>query len=444
MRTTVMITTWALLAVVLVTMAEAQRTATAPDRGAAVPTALQDYVHAKDSSFGYEINNSQNIGGCEVLDIQLTSQTWQGIVWRHAVQAFVPSDSYPDTVLLFITGGRNGGKPGRDDVEMGVRLAQASRMACVILHQVPNQPLLGDHVEDDLITETFLKYLETKDPSWPLLFPMVKSAVKAMDMSQAIARDRYNTTVDKFVVTGGSKRGWTTWLSAVADPRVAGIAPIVIDTLNFRPQMEHQLESWGEYSEQIADYTQKGLVDVMLKQPEVPLWRWVDPYTYRDQLLLPKLVINGANDRYWVTDALNLYWNDLQGPKHVLYVPNAGHGLDDGKEQALTTLAVFAQHVALGKDLPVLDWHYDVADDAWALSVAAEPAPKSARMWVAKSDDRDFRDSRWVATEGEANGGGKFVLKVPGNGMGHQAVFGEVTFGFGPLKYNLCTTVHCD
>ena len=45
------------------------------------------------------------------------------------------------------------------------------------------------------------------------------------------------------VVTGGSRRGWTTWLTAVADPQVAGIAPILIDMQNLREQLKHQLDS---------------------------------------------------------------------------------------------------------------------------------------------------------------------------------------------------------
>src|SRR5690606_11987499 len=125
----------------------------------------------------------------------------------------------------------------------------------------------------------------------------------------------------------------------------------------------HQLETWGEYSEQIADYTSKGLVQVMFDKPEIPLWRWVDPYTYRSKLTLPKLIINGTNDRYWTVDALNLYWDDLPGEKHVRYVPNAGHGLDGGREGALTTLAVFTQHVAQNRPLPKLKWDHTADAD---------------------------------------------------------------------------------
>jgi PhoPQ-activated pathogenicity-related protein len=407
-----------------------------------VPTALQDYVAKKDDAFAWKIIGSDRKDGVLTNDIDLTSQVWQGITWQHAMAAFVPPNiRHRDTVLLFIMGGSSGKRPGEDDLAMGRKLAIAAQMPVVILYQVPNQPLLGDRKEDDLISETFLKYLETKDATWPLLFPMAKSAVRAMDADQQIAQKEHNVQVKRFVVTGGSKRGWTTWLSAVADDRVAGIAPIVIDTLKFPAQMKHQKETWGTYSEQIADYTLKGLVDVMQKQPDVPLWKWVDPYTYRSKLELPKLLINGTNDRYWVIDAMNIYWDDLKGEKHVLYVPNAGHGLDGGKDGALVTLAVFAQHVAEQTSLPQLTWKHDDDGEGMRLVVQSNPAPKSVRLWTAHSEDKDFRPDHWDSSELKANGDGEFVAHVKAPKEGHVAFFGEARYESGDLEYALSTQI---
>jgi PhoPQ-activated pathogenicity-related protein len=262
-----------------------------------------------------------------------------------------------------------------------------------------------------------------------------------MDALQEIAIEKHDTEIKRFVVTGGSKRGWTTWLSAVADERVAGIAPIVIDTLNFREQMKHQMASWGEYSEQIADYTRKGLVEIMMKQPEMPLWKWVDPYTYRSQLSLPKLLIIGTNDRYWVLDAMNLYWDQLVGPKHVLYVPNAGHGLDDGRENALKTIAAFAQHVAMHESLPDLSWKHDDDGEQLRLVVHSTPKPKQVRLWVAHSEDLDFRPDRWEATQISAGEDGAYVARVKKPETGHVAFFAEATYSLGPLEYGLSTQI---
>jgi PhoPQ-activated pathogenicity-related protein len=414
-----------------------------------IPTALQDYVKAPDDSYKYELKDTVQLDGCTIHKLELTSQTWQGITWKHALCAYVPDDlRHQNTVLLFITGGKIGSQPDEEDMAMGAKLANAAATPVVFLHTVPNQPLFDDRVEDDLITETLLRYIETKDPTWPLLFPMVKSAVRAMDAIQSFAQERYGVAVEKFVVTGGSKRGWTSWLTAVADDRVAGIAPIVINHLNFRPQMKYQLETWGEYSEQIADYTSKGLVDIMYKQPEIPLWIWMDPYTYREQLTLPKLIINGTNDRYWTVDATNLFWDDLVGPKYLRYVPNAGHSLDGGREGALITLAAFTQHVAAGKPMPQLDWKYDEADGEIRLSIHSKPAAESARLWIAHSDTKDFRNAKWEPTEltkDEGNGDSDgYVGVVPKSEKGHVAVFGEATYKYGPLKYNLSTGLRRD
>src|SRR5437762_2893112 len=138
--------------------------------------------------------------------------------------------------------------------------------------------------DDALIAETFVRHLKTKDDSWPLLFPMVKSLVRAMDALQEFARQEWKKPVKDFIVSGGSKRGWTTWLTGAADPRVRAIAPLVIDTLNMPVQMEHQLKSFGTYSLMIKDYTERGLVPMPDTAEAKRLWSMVDPYLYRDRL----------------------------------------------------------------------------------------------------------------------------------------------------------------
>ena len=131
-----------------------------------------------------------------------------------------------------------------------------------MLPQVPNQPLLGDKTEDTLIAETFVRYLETKDENWPLLFPDGQERGPGDGRGAGIGRRKHGKAeVKRFVVTGGSKRGWTTWLTGAVDDRVVAIAPMVIVMLNMGQQGPNQLEVWGKYSEQIDDYVQRGLME---------------------------------------------------------------------------------------------------------------------------------------------------------------------------------------
>src|SRR5262245_38915376 len=104
-----------------------------------------------------------------------------------------------------------------------MELAKKLKAPVAFLYHIPNQPLLGGKTEDALIAETFVRYLKTRDESWPLLLPMTKSLVRAMDALQAFARQEWDIAVLHFVVSGGSKRGWTTWLTAAVDARVKAL-----------------------------------------------------------------------------------------------------------------------------------------------------------------------------------------------------------------------------
>ena len=411
-------------------------------RDSQIPTALQDYVARKEPVFDWKLKNKSKLETGNLYDIALTSQTWQGIVWKHILHIYEPKQMrHRRHVLLFVTGGNNGSRPTRESVQLGLKLAQLASARVATLFYVPNQPLLGGRREDDLITETWLRYLKTGDAKWPLLFPMVKSAVKAMDAVEEIAKSEWKQPVAGFVITGASKRGWTSWLTPVADKRILATAPIVIDVLNFQPQMRHQLDVWGKYSEQIIDYTSKGLVKLKDESPrEIQLRRMMDPYTYRKRLKLPKLMIIGTNDRYWVVDALNLYWDGLVGSKHVLYVPNVGHGLKGRREFALTTIAVFFQHIASGKKFPQLVWKHSDKGNNLQLTVTSSPSPQTFKLWTAHAESKDFRNAKWQAKPVTAQNG-TYLVQVSKAQTGHVALFGEAVYQFGPVEFSLSTQI---
>jgi PhoPQ-activated pathogenicity-related protein len=239
---------------------------------------LDDYVRADDGAFAWKLVSQTPFAGGTIHELELTSQVWHEITWKHALTVYEPAKlTTRDAALLFITGGSTGRKPGEKDHLMGFTLAAATGARVAMLHQVPNQPLLGDKTEDALIAETFVRYLETKDKTWPLLFPMAKSAVKAMDAVQAWSKEHGNGgAISRFVVSGASKRGWTTWLTGAVDSRVIGIAPMVIVTLNMGPQGPNQLDVWGQYSEQIEDYTKRGLMERAQTEEGTALWKMVD------------------------------------------------------------------------------------------------------------------------------------------------------------------------
>ena len=410
--------------------------------GTKIPTAIFDYVAREEPAYKWELISERETDAGRIFQLRMTSQTWHGIVWQHQMVICEPKlVRHPQHAILYVNGGslQNINREPRD---IGVFMTMATLSGGLVasVYQVPNQPLFDNRYEDDLITETWLRYLKTGDKTWPLLFPMAKSAVKAMDTVQAVAKTKLQRDISGFVITGASKRGWTSWLTPVVDSRIKGTAPIVIDTLNFQKQIGYQKKMWGKFSEQIVDYTSKGLVKLQNEnEADRSLREMMDPWTYREKLTLPKLIVNGTNDRYWCVDAVNNYWDDLKGPKFVLQVPNAGHNLKGGRDRAVATLASFFDHIASDRSLPQLDWKY--AEATKTLTISSNPPARTATLWLAKSADGDFRDDEFIAKKItlDANGEGKIV--VPAETDKTTAFFAEYSFGFGPAKWSLSSTV---
>lgn len=197
---------------------------------------LLTYVEKPDSSYKWEKVSKTDAVFSSGFLLKMTSQTWQGITWTHDIEIFMPAKSeFPGTAFLMITFG----KPGGGESQIGSLLAANAGCPVAILYGIPNQPLYDGKREDALIAYTFTKYLETGDASWPLLFPMTKSAIRAMDAIQAFAKNEFKQEITGFVVSGASKRGWTTWLTAAADPkRVKGIVELdacCVPEVHFQP-----------------------------------------------------------------------------------------------------------------------------------------------------------------------------------------------------------------
>jgi len=199
-------------------------------------TALDRYVAAPDASYSYALVNTLKYPGLTAYQLDMVSQTWRTAaevdrpVWHHWLTIYKPDQVTTTTALLFIDGGSNSSSPPAPDP---ATLAEAAGAGSVFadLGQVPNEPLLfaGEstpRTEDAIIAYTWNKFLNGGDDYWPARLPMTKAAVRAMDTVTAFLGSLSSgaVTVKNFVVAGGSKRGWTTWSTAIVDPRVIAVA----------------------------------------------------------------------------------------------------------------------------------------------------------------------------------------------------------------------------
>jgi len=272
-------------------------------------TALDRYVAAPDPSFGWKVLRELPAEGATATLLEMTSQRWltekevERPLWTHWITVVRPGTVRSDVGLLYITGGSNDRKPPSSPPGWLLDAARDTGTVTAELRLVPNQPVVftddparKPRVEDDFIAYTWNKFLRTGDERWPARLPMTKSAVRAMDAVTAFAAspEGGGNKVGRFVVSGASKRGWTTWTTAAVDQRVIAIAPAVIDLLNVEPSFVHHYRAYGEWSNAVEDYVDHGIMDWMGTPEFRALMKIEEPYEYRDRLTLPKMLLNGT------------------------------------------------------------------------------------------------------------------------------------------------------
>jgi PhoPQ-activated pathogenicity-related protein len=300
-----------------------------------------------------------------------------------------------------------------------------------------------------LIGYAWAQFLETGDATWLPRLPMVKSAVRAMDcITEFAASDAGgNRVVEKFVIGGGSKRGWTTWMTGVADPRVTAVVPIVIDVVNAGPSLRHHAEAYGFWSEAIGNYYQHKILQRFDHPRMQELYEIVDPYYHVDQLTEPKYIVNGSGDQFFLPDSSRFYYDQLKGEKLLRYVPNADHGLKGS--DAIQSIAAFYHLISTDSPRPEYDWTFE---DDGSIRATSKTKPTQVMFWQAyNSDARDFRlktiGAAFNGVELQPTADGDYVSPVPSDKPGWTASFIEFTYDVGsafPLKVTTAVRVTPD
>ena len=421
-------------------------------------TGLDRYVNAPDPSFSWKLATTIPGKSTTAYILDMTSQTWKPQdmnrgEWKHWVSIVKPAKVTSNIAFLMITGGANDGRPRNSVDAMMTAIAQYTGAVVAELRMVPNQPLIFNddptkrpRTEDSFIAYTWNNYLKTGDETWPARMPMTKAAVRAMDTVTAFLKEQ-NTPIDKFVVAGASKRGWTTWTTAAVDPRVVAFMPLVIDLLNIVPNFVHHYRAYGFWAPSVGDYFEQGLMDKMNDPRYKSLMKLVEPYHYRDRHTQPKFLVHGAGDQFFLPDSWKFYWKDLKGEKHLRYVPNTDHSLRNS--DAPDSITAFYNAVIKNEPRPEYSWK--VKKDL-TIELQSKTKPSSVKLWQATNPDaRDFRletlGPKYTSTDVLPGKNGVYSAKPAAPAKGYTAYFLEMTYpssGSKPFKFSTGVVVTPD
>ncbi len=431
-------------------------------------TALDKYVAAPDPNYSWKIVNTVKGEGYTGYIVDMVSQQFltekevNKPIWQHYLRIVKPDNLKHSTGLLYIGGGRND-RPAPDNVDKGfAQMAVLSQSVCAELPNVPSEPVVfaddngKSRTEDAIIAYTWDKYMRTGDEKWPLRLPMTKAAVRAMDTITAVlaSPEGGGAKVDKFMVAGGSKRGWTTWTTAAVDKRVVAITPFVINMLNVVPSFQHHYKVYGFWAPAVGDYQEMGIMDWTGTPEYAALMKIEEPFSYRNRLTMPKYIVNACGDEFFLPDSTQFYFNQLPGENYLRMVPNANHSL--GGTDAREGMMAFYSSILNNTKRPEFSWKLEKDG---SIKVTCKDKPSAVKLWqITNPNARDFRVEVlnpkgatngivWTSTDLEAKGNGVYVGDVPKPDKGYTAYMVEMTFpasGLIPFKFTTDVRVKPD
>jgi PhoPQ-activated pathogenicity-related protein len=252
------------------------------------------------------------------------------------------------------------------------------------------------------------------------------------------------------VVSGGSKRAWTTWLVGALDRRVIAIIPIVINVLDVDATTRHHWEAMGYFSPALKDYVENGLIPKLIGSPGLNAVNTIeDPLNYRDRpsMKMPKYVINAVGDEYFPPDNTRFSYHLLPQVKRLRMIPNSKHstaGTDINESMT-------AFYDAILNHRPIPDYSWTVRKDG-AIVVRSPTRPLEVNLWQGNDPKaRDFRvdtiGKAFTSTTLKRQPDGTWVGKVAKPAAGWTAYFVELVYPSGtkyPFKFTTEVSVTPD
>lgn len=370
---------------------------------------------------------------------KLNSQSWSpaGLVapqkWTHDVNIYIPRDVKGTTALLAID----------MTPDVMIDIAQSTGTIVVSLDNIPAIGLVYQNdktprIEDDSIGRSFELFMQDPEQrqELPLHVPMAAAISQTIRLAQKELKPWH---VNKFIVSGASKRGWASWLAGVSDPSVVAIVPFVADILNTKDVIKHMYQTYGgNWPIAFKPYYDHH-VDTDIEKPAFDkLMKIEDPLQYRNsaeasRLAIPKYIVNASGDDFFPADDSHYYYDQLPGEKSMRVAPNSDHaGIANFMQSSLIPfINRFQNHQALPT---VTVAKADAANPQQRLVTFSEKPVKVLQWTAVNADSRDFRYNcgvRYTSAPLTATDGNTVNLSLDYSGAGWQARFIEATFADG-------------
>lgn len=394
--------------------------------GRALSTPLDDYVSKPDPNYGWKDTGARVkllFGGTAHI-LNVTSQQWldeskavgpNGALWTHQVAVVIPKKvRYTNVSVSVLTGGcnENPKPPTATDEYLAVvdRLTDNTGTIGIVVYQIPNchivypsDPEQKGREEDAMIAWAWNEYLKnTSQPEWLPRLPMVKGAMACMKATEEYIKSIGTGTIESWIVSGASKRGWTSWLVGAVDcptcPKIQALAPLVPIVPDLLEDVHRQWKSYGGFTFAFKDYTDVNLTTQLDGDAFGQAMQIVDPINYGDRLdKLPKFVVLSSDDEFMQFDWTNLWYDKLGGEKHLLIVPDSEHSLSSAIPELLTSLTAAIASVVTGKtERPNFTYAVDKSNGEISVTIPEGVKHGKVVLRYAMTLTKERRDFRWV------------------------------------------------